>query len=114
MKSHLGHQKVLASLPLRHDLRKWYPDMTEDELKSVLVANFVTVHGYKLNFFPKGAGKEWLLDQLEALVWYRKLDEELQEAAVKSEAEQQNKIRRKRTTAKTPKQETSSPFGDES
>lgn len=48
-----------------------YLTMSTDQLTDLYRNRFLAVHGYNITFVPNPLTREWLIDQLFALEWYR-------------------------------------------
>jgi hypothetical protein len=55
-------------------MKKWDSNLTVEELVVIYRSNFTLVHGYTITYMPSPLTKEWLVDQLNALDWYRRYD----------------------------------------
>ncbi len=55
-------------------MKQWDHNLTTEELLIIYRGNFTSVHGYHVVYTPSPLTKEWLIDQLSALDWYRRYD----------------------------------------
>ena len=51
-----------------------YQQMSLDELLGVFSKKFFATHEYNFTYLPSPLTKEWLVDQIHALEWYRKYE----------------------------------------
>lgn len=103
-------EQYLVTTP-SHDLndkslKEWNSDMSDARLMEVMLINFNTVHGYNLNYAPKGYTREWILDQLHALVWYASYDREIAKAKTEETPTKKVTKPRKTSTVKRPRTST--------